>query len=165
MFGGRRVQVGESKFQWHGCQRVEINAIPIMERVAYLESQLEVTRELLGKVQPPDAELPRLIRSIYDDRIRARRSLTAALRAFSFATSNTGAQSNATIQPADCFSQRRFRTNRVRRRYQESSAFDPPFRPPVWPSTEKASPRLGNVFPLAIWVTLCFDFKHGNDRR
>ena len=43
-----------------------------MERVAYLESQLEAIPELLGKVQPPDAELPRLIRSIYDDRIRAR---------------------------------------------------------------------------------------------
>jgi hypothetical protein len=72
MFGGRRVQIGESKFQWHGCQRVEINAIPIMERVAYLESQLEAIPELLGKVQPPDAELPRLARSIYEGRIRAR---------------------------------------------------------------------------------------------
>jgi hypothetical protein len=27
MFGGRRVQVGESKFQWHGCQRVEISRL------------------------------------------------------------------------------------------------------------------------------------------
>jgi hypothetical protein len=72
MFGGRRVQVGESKFQWHGCQRVEINAIPIMERVEYLESQLAAIPELLGKVRPPDVEMPRLARSIYEGQIRAR---------------------------------------------------------------------------------------------
>jgi hypothetical protein len=72
MLGGRRVQVGESKFQWHGCQRVEINAIPIMERVPYLESQLAAIPELLGKVRPPDAELPMLARSIYEERIHAR---------------------------------------------------------------------------------------------
>jgi hypothetical protein len=72
IFGGRRVQVGESKFQWHGCQRVEINAIPIMERIAYLESQLAAIPELLGKVRPPDAELPRLARSIYEGHIHAR---------------------------------------------------------------------------------------------
>ncbi len=56
-FEGTKAHVGPEKVIWKNCQRVEINAIPIKERVAYLERQLAKIEGLLPKVKPPESEL------------------------------------------------------------------------------------------------------------
>lgn len=56
-FEGRKIQIGPNKWIWKDCQRVEINAIPIKERVAYLDHQLAKIQGLLPKVKPPADEL------------------------------------------------------------------------------------------------------------
>lgn len=56
-FTGRKVEIQKGKFEYQDCQRVEINAIPIRERIPYLEAQLSAIDGLLSKVKPPKSEL------------------------------------------------------------------------------------------------------------
>ncbi|HYQ91594.1 MAG TPA: hypothetical protein VES89_05840 [Candidatus Competibacteraceae bacterium] len=59
LFEGRKTQIGANKWIWEDCQRVEINAIPVKERVDYLDRQLAKIDALLPKVKPPAGELVR----------------------------------------------------------------------------------------------------------
>ena len=68
LFEGRKVAIGAGKYEWL-CERFELNAIPIMERVAYLESKLAEIPNLVGKVVPPDDRLPGVTRSIFSARM------------------------------------------------------------------------------------------------
>lgn len=83
LFEGTRMRVGENRFEWRGCQRVEINAIPVRERIAYLERHfLKFSRRpesgaamepaLLPKVSPPPADLAAYARQSFESSIRAR---------------------------------------------------------------------------------------------
>jgi hypothetical protein len=57
LFTGTPKARGAGKFIWIDCERVEINAIPIPERVGFLERKLAQIPNLLGKVIPPAPEL------------------------------------------------------------------------------------------------------------
>lgn len=72
LFGGKQRQIGYDKYEWHDCVRVEINAIPIRERIAYLEERLSEIPDLLPKVQPPPAVLKADAVRICKDRIKER---------------------------------------------------------------------------------------------
>ncbi|MCF7995194.1 MAG: hypothetical protein K9L32_00385 [Chromatiaceae bacterium] len=68
-FTGTKRVIGYDKAEWINCERVEINAIPIRERIAYLEAQLEQIPGLLPKVQPPASVLRDRAQSITEQRI------------------------------------------------------------------------------------------------
>lgn len=74
MFEGNKVRVGPDKFEWRDCERVEINAIPVRERVAYLERQLQAIPDLLPRVRPPAEVLlsraQRAVREEIERRVR-----------------------------------------------------------------------------------------------
>lgn len=74
LFEGKKTHVGPDKTIWTDCQRVEINAIPIKERVAYLERQLAKIAGLLPKVKPPESELVKAaeaeLKALIETRVR-----------------------------------------------------------------------------------------------
>lgn len=56
-FTGRKVELQKGKVEYQDCIRVEINAIPIRQRIPYLEAQLAAIENLLPKVKPPSSIL------------------------------------------------------------------------------------------------------------
>lgn len=68
-FTGDKRNIGYEKAEWINCTRVEINAVPIRERIAYLEAQLARIPDLLPKVQPPASVLSDRARSLAEQRI------------------------------------------------------------------------------------------------
>ena len=73
-FTGRRVSTGYDKGEWVDCVRVEINAIPIRERIPYLEAQLAKIPDLLPKVIPP----PDVLIATAERRLSSRIEMTIA---------------------------------------------------------------------------------------
>lgn len=68
LFEGEKASIGQGEFAWQ-CERFEINAIPIRERVPYLERKLAEIPDLLGKVVPPVERFPKIAQSILEGRI------------------------------------------------------------------------------------------------
>ena len=73
-FTGRKVEIQKGKVEFQGCIRVEINAIPIRQRIPYLEAQLAAIENLLPKVKPPNSLLKRCaeeeLRKILKEKVR-----------------------------------------------------------------------------------------------
>ena len=65
LFVGERITRGADKEEWRSY-RVEINAIPVLERVDYLERRFKKIEGLQGKVIPSKDRLPKLAQISFD---------------------------------------------------------------------------------------------------